>query len=81
MTLLVQIASWVSGAIAIVVLALAMWPKSVAPVLPSAEQSAIPGARLEIVTPSEPVIEILDPRVEKPIRKIEMPTKPEPIGY
>jgi hypothetical protein len=81
MTLLVQLASWASGAMAVAVLAVALWPKAVAPVLPSPDPSAIQGAQQKVTTPAEPEIEILDVPAPKPYRQLEKPPPQEPIAY
>jgi hypothetical protein len=81
MTLLVQIASWASGAMAVAVLAVALWPKAAAPISPSAEPSAIQGTRQEVTTPAEPEIEILDVPARKPYRQLEKPPPQEPIAH
>ena len=71
MTLLVLAASWVSGAVAVAVVAVALWPKAAGPVLPSSGSPAMQGVQSEITTPAEPEIELLDVPAPKPFLQLE----------
>jgi hypothetical protein len=81
MTMLVQLASWASGATAVAVLALALWPKASVPLLSSPESPATQGAWQDVTTPAEPEIQILDKPAPKPYRQLEKPPPQAPIAY
>lgn len=81
MTLLVQVAGGISGAMAVVALAVTLWPKVASPVLPSPEQPDAQEVRVQIATPYVPGIETLDGQVQERPLKLEIPSQLAPNPY
>lgn len=82
MTLLVQFGASISGAMAVAVLAVGLWPKAGAPIPPSAAQQIdVQSAEVVVATPYVPEYGVLEIEVQKPPAKREIPSNTAPNPY
>jgi hypothetical protein len=81
MTLLVQVAGGISGAMAVVALAVALLTKVASPVLPSPDQPDAQEVQVQIATPYVPGSGTLDGQVQEVPLRLEIPPPLAPDAY